>query len=50
MKKDRLGLTCHNGASLTQRNNQLARERNEVAIHEELYATPAAMAIERTTL
>jgi len=38
MKRDRLGLACHNGASLTQRINQLARETNEVAIYEELYA------------
>jgi len=36
--KVEVGLACHNGASLTQRNNQLAREKNEVAIYEELYA------------
>jgi len=36
MRTDRLGLACHNGASLTQRINQVARERNEVAIYEEL--------------
>ena len=37
MKSDRLGLACHNGAALNRGLNQVARERNEVAIQEELY-------------